>query len=89
MRGPKSSRLLLSKHCAARSLIRQPAAATFPQRGKAFVWCNCGNLNNRQGSALKRGNRGTRSPRCCVRGRKPLQEHQDKQYKETEESLEP
>ena len=45
-------------------LIRQPAAATFPQ-GRAFVWCNCRGYNNYQGSAPKRGNRGTVTPLQC------------------------
>ena len=42
-------------------LICQPAAATFPQ-GKALAWCNCRGPYNHQGSAPKRGNRGTVTP---------------------------
>ena len=36
--------------------------ATFPQRGKAFRLGNCRGPNNHQGSALKRGRRGTPTP---------------------------
>ena len=36
--------------------------------GKSVSIGNCRILNNHQGSAPKRGNRGTRSPRCCVSG---------------------
>ena len=57
--------------------------------GENFRAGNCSGFCNHQGSAPKRGRRGTRTPRCCVRGRKPLQGHQDDQYKETKEFLEP
>ena len=57
--------------------------------GKSYSIGNCRSPNNHQGSAPKRGNRGTRSPRCCVSGTQTKQEHQDNQHKETKESLEP
>ena len=57
--------------------------------GENFGAGNCRGSNNHQGSAPKRGNRRRQSPRRSVRGTQSLQEHQDKQYKETKESLEP
>ena len=44
-------------------LIRPSVRTGAPSpEGKAFVWCNCRGYNNHQGSALKRGNRGTVTP---------------------------
>ena len=49
------------------SVPRGPSSVTAPPRhlppgGKALVWCNCRNPYHHQGSALKRGNRGTPTP---------------------------
>ena len=47
---------------APRGPSSAPFGGTFPQRGKAFRLGNCRGPNNHQGSALKRGNRGTPTP---------------------------
>ena len=39
--------------------------------GENFRAGNCRDFCDHQGSAPKRGNRGTRTPRCCVSGTKP------------------
>ena len=62
--------------------------ATFPQGGKALDGCNCKSPYHHQGSALKRGRRGTVTP-LLRQKYKPTPEQQDEQDQEIKESLEP
>ena len=89
-RFPGAVRARQSCRFLERGLLHPPQAALrlFPPRGEGFSLGNRRNPNNHQGSALKRGRRGTVTPLLRQKNQ-TTPEQQDKQEQEIKEFLEP